>query len=122
MKYPAPIQEFYNRMQIFLDDTPEKDTNIFLGMSSNKVGTEYHMTMGMAIRNEYIHSKEGELYDYVKKIGFLHADDVSGFLLETFHMYTTGVDFDFEALANQSVQRHENFWKTTYPNSEMPEL
>ncbi len=59
------------------------------------------------IRNKWsLWDKESPLYQYCKKLGISHADDMSSFILTSFHRLINDKELD---LAEQ-VKQYANYW------------
>jgi hypothetical protein len=54
------------------------------GMASEDRMIEYHMNLGLSIRNQWGLWHDSRLAKYFDKLGVHHADDMSGIIFETF--------------------------------------
>jgi hypothetical protein len=76
-------------------------------MRSEKGMIEYHMGLGMWMRNHWGLWGGGSLAKHMEKLGFNHPDDMSGVILETFWCKRHGKDFRLKQRAAESAR----YWK-----------
>ena len=73
-----------------------------------------HHTVGRAIRNNWgFWTGEGELFHYMKALGFTHPDDMSSAIIDAVICKAQGKEFNLDA----EIQRYKEYWgkmKVTY--------
>ncbi len=56
----------------------------------------YHFTLGLWMRNNWGLWGGSRLKEYMNGLGFVHPDDMSGFILQTFWRYLHGLPLGIE--------------------------
>ena len=69
---------------------------------------EYHMGLGLWLRNNWGLWHESRLARYFDQLGIYHADDMSGLILETFWCKLHDQPFKIEDRASES----QEYWKS----------
>ncbi len=73
----------------------------------------FHLTVGMALRNEFKLWYNSPLTDYFNSIGIFHADDMSEILLTSLHRLTNGKVLDISGQA----KFYKDYWLKEKQNS-----
>lgn len=89
---PKTIKDMIYILDNIYNETADiLEINYFNNSTNVDVMYEYHMTLGLQIRNVFLWPKNPNVYSNFYKImlnlGFEHADDMSNFLLRLFWYY-----------------------------------
>ncbi len=76
-------------------------------MQSEDEMIQYHMGLGISIRNSWGLWAGGPLAKHMQELGFTHPDDMSGVILETFWCKRHGKDFRLKERAEASRESYE---------------
>lgn len=83
-----------------LDDFKNKD--------EDKAVTELHMSVGMWIRNNWIHGdRNPQLVNFFDSLNFRHPDDISSTILRSLHRKLNHKDIDLQG----QITYYEAYWK-----------
>jgi hypothetical protein len=94
----AYFEKHWNSRQ--LDDFKNKD--------EKKAVTELHMSVGMWIRNNWIHGdRNPQLVKFFDSLNFKHPDDISSTILRSLHRKLNSKDIDLQG----QMDYYEAYWK-----------
>lgn len=86
-----------------------------------KIGTEedmiqYHMGLGMWLRNSWIRRKDSRLGKWFVEKGIRHPDDMSGIILNSFwrHLNNQPIKLD------EQIKHYQDYWKKAKQNNPVP--
>src|SRR5690606_12832279 len=86
----------------YLDENwDEKEIEIFKNLTQNDPsppGRDYHFGIGLHLRNYLLHDhvQSEYLVGYFNRNGIFHFDDMSGFILTSYHAYLNNETFDLD--------------------------
>lgn len=104
-KKPAKLFECFELLDEMLKNSP--DLEWFKTTSEDEVIAESHHGLGSWIRNNWgLANKKGELYEYFKKLGLKHPDDMSGVILTSYHRQVSGAKINLSSQVRECI----NFW------------
>lgn len=99
---PTSLDECMSALQEVL--TPEEQAEV-IGMTRQEL-IQCHHGLGQWIRNNWDLWKGGVLCDYMKKLGFIHPDDMSQSII---HEYWTRANKLPSVLA-EDIEKYKKFW------------
>jgi hypothetical protein len=80
----------------------------FKNKDEKKAVTELHMSVGMWIRNNWIHgNRNPQLVKFFDSLHFRHADDISSTILRSLHRKLNNKDIDLKG----QIDYYEAYWK-----------
>jgi len=89
-----------------LDQIPEESKDLI--RKSGAVGG--HFSIGMWLRNNWsLWEKDTPIVLWFKSQGIVHADDMSGIILESFEFRLKNQPFDLKA----KIKHYRDFWKSS---------
>jgi hypothetical protein len=100
---PTTLAEAHARLEQTL--SPETLAKID-AMPSEDGMIQYHFSLGLNIRNGWGLWARGPLAEHMKERGFIHPDDMSGVILDTFWCKRHGKDFRLEERAAE----YKKYW------------
>lgn len=107
IKIPGDIIEAFNALDIIMSESNSQDASWFKNTDEKKCIASVHDNFGRWIRNNWgLWDKESIMHEYLFKMGLWHADDMSSFLLTSYHRYLNNKDL---ALKEQ-VESYSNYW------------
>ncbi len=104
VKIPSTLEEAHEELERLL---PKEELAKIDAMKSEDEMIEYHFGAGMGMRNSWGLWGESPLSKHMRSLGFTHADDMSGVILETFWCKRHGKEFRIEERANY----YKAYWK-----------
>ncbi len=103
---PKTLSECFEHLDGILEKS--EDIDWFKGAAENDAIAQSHHGLGAWIRNNWgLWKGDNELYEYLKKLGLTHADDMSGIILTSYHRHLNKKDLDLEGQINHYIE----FWK-----------
>jgi hypothetical protein len=94
---PTTLDEAHLQLE---RELPKEELAKIDAMKSEDQMIEYHMGLGMGLRNTWGLWKGGPLAKHMNALGFFHPDDMSGVILETFWCKRHGKDFRLKERAD----------------------
>lgn len=109
---PATLDE---ALDVLCANTSAEDRAFVESTTEEEALGGWHHSFGMALRNEWRlwHPAESPLARHLAGIGFLHADDMSGAILRSYHRRIRGQPYELEALA----EHYRAYWRDRYPGA-----
>jgi hypothetical protein len=101
---PTNLDESFERLKKLLGEAEVKK---FTTESEQSAIAMAHFGIGMWIRNNWGLWKGGTMKDWFKDRGIVHADDMSGIILTSFHRYLRNEPIGFM----DQVEHYRKFWK-----------
>jgi len=111
VKIPATWEESFEALDEFLKEYPSELEYIDSSKSSDDM-IVYHNGLGRMMRNHWSLWGDSELKKNLSEIGFTHADDMSGFILESYWNYRHSIPNDDEWV-NSNVEKYRKYWAST---------
>ncbi len=102
---PTDLDDAHRELQRLLT---AKEIQHIKTMHSQSGMIEYHMGLGLWLRNNWGLWHESRLARYFDQLGIYHADDMSGLILETFWCKLHDQPFKIEDRASES----QEYWKS----------
>lgn len=101
---PKTLEEAHQQLEKLL---PKEELAKIDAMKSEDDMIEYHFGPGMGMRNGWGLWGDGPLAQHMNKLGFHHADDMSGVILETFWCKRHKKDFRLK----ERAAYYKAYWK-----------
>lgn len=103
---PNNLSECFEHLDKILIESEDGDW--FKGAEEKDAVIQSHHALGMWIRNNWgLWSKDSKLYDYLNKFGLVHPDDMSSFILTSYHRHLNKKELQLE----EQVKYYIEFWK-----------
>jgi len=103
---PNDLSECFKEIRIIMSNS--EDEEWFKTSSEDDAIISTHHGLGEYIRNNWnLWTKKSNLYHYLVKMGLTHPDDMSTFILRSFHRLLNNKDLDL----NGQIEVYINFWK-----------
>jgi hypothetical protein len=102
-KIPTTLAEAHAELERIL--SPKELAKIDAMPSENGM-IEYHFGLGMGIRNGWGLWRGGPLAKHMQELGFMHPDDMSGVILNTFWCKRHGQDFRLK----ERAAKYKEYW------------
>ena len=103
---PTNLSECFKCLDDIFKDSPDSDW--FETSGESEVIAQSHHGLGQWIRNNWnLLSEESTLYQYFKKLGLKHADDMSGVILTSYHRHINKKELGLDEQIRQCIE----FWK-----------
>jgi len=111
---PTTLAEAHERLEQMLsaEELAKVDA-----MPSQRGMSKYHMGLGAGIRNGWGLWGDLPLAKHMRELGFTHADDMSGVILDTFWCKRHGKDFRLE----ERAAKYKGYWDATKKDQEEEE-
>lgn len=105
---PGDLFECFQILREVIDRSSERDW--FLSEVEDKAVSETHYSLGVWIRDEWgLWKKNTRIYKLLLGLGLTHADDMSAFILRSFHRFLNDRELRlFEQVENINAIRIEN--------------
>lgn len=107
MFVPKNLEECFVELEKIFTEEKLKE---FKNTDEDMVTVAYHFSLGMWIRNNWGLWDSSELEKYFNEMGMYHADDMSSFIITSFHRKLHNKEIDFP-----SSKRVIPLLKTTKP-------
>ncbi len=101
---PRNLEEAHQQLETLLS---QENLARIDAMKSEKEMVEYHLSIGMALRNKWGFWGGSPLANHLWKLGFSHPDDMSDVILKTFWCKRHRRDFRLEERADY----YEAYWR-----------
>lgn len=105
---PVNLEECFTALEKTL--TPEQKQQFVLSAEDDLI--EYHFTIGLFIRNNWLHGDSSQLREYFKELGIEHPDDMSAIVLTSYwrHLHNQPL------LVDEQVAGYRSYWKDVGPD------
>jgi len=103
---PTTLEEAHRQLERQL---PKEELAKIDAMKSEEEMIEYHFGLGMGMRNNWGLWKGSALAQHMRKLGFIHPDDMSGVILATFWCKRHEKDFHLKERADY----YAAYWKAS---------
>jgi len=104
-EHPKNLNE---SVEYFENHWSSQELNDFKNKPEEEAVTELHMSVGMWIRNNWIHGdRNPPLMKFFDSLHFKHADDISSTILTSLHRKLNNKDIDLKG----QMKRYEAYWK-----------
>jgi len=98
---------FDDAVKSILNDLTDKDREYVLENSEKCILANTHSTMGRAMRNDWGLWADSPLKQDMEKLGFTHADDMSGAIITSAVRTIKGEDVRLQ----EQVDKYKAYWK-----------
>jgi hypothetical protein len=102
---PADLSDAHRELVKML---PAKELEHIKAMATEGEMIEYHMGLGLGIRNQWGLWHDSRLARYFEQLGVDHADDMSGIILNTFWCELHARPFRLD----ERVQHYQEYWRS----------
>lgn len=72
----------------------------------------YHFSVGLTIRNNWIRQGDGKLHSYFNNLGITHPDDMSSIILNTYWCYKNSQPIELE----ERITLYKDYWESIHSN------
>lgn len=103
---PTTIQECFTYLESWL---PPQELSRIRSLSEKDMGSLYHMSVGLTIRNYWGIATLEPLYWHLYELGLRHPDDMSGTVLTSFWRHQHGLPLKVE----EQVRQYQEYWRVT---------
>lgn len=105
-RQPANLSECFDVLEEILNDSEDKEW--FESSSEEEILNSTHHALGEWIRDNWsLWDKNASLYQHFYKMGLWHPDDISTFILRSYHRFVNKKELE---LSNQ-ITRYIEYWK-----------
>ena len=105
-KIPTDLHECFDILREIMHDSEEGEW--FKSASEDDAIVSTHHGLGQWIRNTWkLWDKKSTLYDHLKRMGLWNADDMSSFILKSYHRLINGKELDLGI----QIDEYINYWK-----------
>lgn len=101
---PKDIEDCCRQIDSFLSDSMKAKAKQW---TENEFSSRAHMGLGMWMRNNWQLWGGSRLSKYFNLLGIYHPDDMSGFILDSYHRYLTGNAINLE----EQIKFYQDYWK-----------
>jgi hypothetical protein len=105
-KIPSNLSECFDVLGDILNDSEDKEW--FESSSEEDILNSTHHALGEWLRDSWmLWDKNSSLYQHFYKMGLWHPDDISTFILRSYHRFINKKDLDLSA----QIGRYIEYWK-----------
>lgn len=105
-KIPSNLSECFDVLEDILKHSEDKEW--FESSSEEDILNSTHHALGEWIRdNWFLWDKNSSLYQHFYKMGLWHPDDISTFVLRSYHRFTNKKDLGLSV----QIDRYIEYWK-----------
>jgi len=105
-KIPINLSECFDILEEIMKTTEDKEW--FDSSSEEEFLNSTHHALGEWIRDNWsLWNKNSILYQYFFKLGLWHPDDISTFILRSYHRFANKKDLNLSS----QIDRYVNYWK-----------
>lgn len=105
---PKNINECFNVLTEIFEQSKEEDRTWFKKSTEDEVSSNMHHDLGRWMRNTWgLWTKNTELFEILNNMGLWHADDMSTFIIVSYHRFINGKDLGFK----EQIDRFIEYWK-----------
>ena len=102
---PTTLSECFDILTDIIKESEDREW--FKKSTENEVVSGAHHGLGEWVRNKWnLWDKSSPLYKNLKKLGLWHADDMSSFILISYHRLINDKDLDL----SEQVKCYINYW------------
>ncbi len=102
-KIPNNLEECFEELKNNI--LTEKEIKLFSSLVEENVSS-WHHSLGMDIRNNWGLWTNSSLAKYFEGLGIMHADDMSGIILTSFHRYLHRQPIELE----KQIKEYQDYW------------
>lgn len=108
MKKKTVPENLDEAIAYFESEWNEKEKDSFKKEKEDDAVTMCHFSVGLWIRNNWIHGGRGpKLSKYFNDLGIFHPDDMSSIILTSLHRRLNNKDIDLEG----QIEKYKKYWK-----------
>ena len=114
IQIPNNLSECFDALELELRNSPEKEW--FRNSTEDEVINSTHYALGEWVRNTWnLWDKDSKLYQHFNKMGLWHPDDISTFIIRTYHRFINKKELDLPRLINVYIEYWKNYKKNHGP-------
>lgn len=107
-KTPLTLSDCFDILREIMEDSEDKEW--FKNCNEDDAVNSTHHGLGEWIRNNWgLWSKKSSLYDFLKKLGLWHADDMSSFILRSYHRHINDKDLDLLGQVDDCIKHWREY-------------
>lgn len=105
-RQPASLSECFDVLEEILNDSEDREW--FESSSEEEILNSTHHALGEWIRDNWnLWDKNASLYQHFYKMGLWHPDDISTFILRSYHRFVNKKELELSSQINRYIE----YWK-----------
>lgn len=106
IKEPTTLSECFKQLDKIFENSEDGDW--FKSAEERDAIVQSHHGLGQWIRNKWnLWEEESTLYQYFKKLGLHHPDDMSSVILTSYHRHINENEIELDS----QIKKYIEFWK-----------
>lgn len=105
-RLPLDLSECFDILKSILENSEDKDW--FENSTEDDMINSTHHALGEWIRSNWLlWNKDSYLYQHFFKMGLWHPDDISAFILRSYHRFINKKELNL----TEQIEKNINYWK-----------